>query len=64
MIALTEELLETAKQNENFVSAINTSASTSDTLQMSDRIAQYEMVVPRKFSKYIVREAVLIGCSW
>lgn len=43
VIALTEELLETAKQNENFVSAINTSASTSDTLQMSDRIAQYEM---------------------
>ncbi|CAO2829860.1 unnamed protein product [Amaranthus hypochondriacus] len=40
VIALTEELLVTAKQNDNFVSAIGTSASTSDTL---NGVAQYEM---------------------
>lgn len=45
VIALTEELLETAKQNENFVSVITTSASTSDTLQDSNRMAHYEVVV-------------------
>ena len=44
VIALTEEILATAKQNENFVSAISISASTSETLQNSNRIAQYEMV--------------------
>ncbi|XP_021720185.1 survival of motor neuron-related-splicing factor 30-like [Chenopodium quinoa] len=43
VIALTEELLETTKQNEIFVSAISTNASTSDTLRESNRISQYEM---------------------
>ncbi|XP_021762070.1 survival of motor neuron-related-splicing factor 30-like [Chenopodium quinoa] len=43
VIALTEELLETTKQNENFVSAISTNASKSDTVQESNRISQYEM---------------------
>lgn len=47
VIALTEELLVTAKQNDNFVSAIGTSASTSDTL---NGVAQYEMVVLQLFS--------------
>uniref|UniRef100_A0A803MME9 Tudor domain-containing protein n=1 Tax=Chenopodium quinoa TaxID=63459 RepID=A0A803MME9_CHEQI len=40
VIALTEELLETTKQNEIFVSAISTNASTSDTLRESNRISQ------------------------
>ncbi|XP_057529207.1 uncharacterized protein LOC130807855 isoform X2 [Amaranthus tricolor] len=43
VIALTEELLVTAKQNDNFVSAIGTSASTSDIMQTSNGVAQYEM---------------------
>ncbi|KAL2939475.1 Survival of motor neuron-related-splicing factor 30 [Bienertia sinuspersici] len=43
VIALTEELLATAKQNENFITAISTSTSTADTPQKSSRIAQHGM---------------------
>ena len=54
VIALTEELLVTAKQNDNFVSAIGTSASTSDIMQTSNGVAQYEMVVLQLFSPFLV----------
>lgn len=43
VIALTEELLATAKQNDNPISAIGTSASISDMPQNSDGTYQYEM---------------------
>jgi len=44
VIALTEELLATAKQNENSTLGTGTSASTSDILQNSNATSQYEMV--------------------
>lgn len=43
VIALTEELLATAKQNEDATSGMGTSASVSNTLQNSNATSHYEM---------------------